>query len=95
MIRKQRRREPLYFTPTSGQYGARGTSFFPFNVSPINEQLLSIADPEAIVLHCLPAHRGEEITDGHGSLTIAGLGSGRKPAACPKGSAASLLGEEF
>jgi len=29
----------------------------------INEQLLSIADPEAIVLHCLPAHRGEEITD--------------------------------
>jgi ornithine carbamoyltransferase len=30
----------------------------------INEQLLSLADPEAIVLHCLPAHRGEEITDG-------------------------------
>ncbi|NHC35369.1 ornithine carbamoyltransferase [Scytonema millei] len=27
-----------------------------------NEQLLSLADPEAIVLHCLPAHRGEEIT---------------------------------
>ena len=29
----------------------------------INEQLLSVADPKAIVLHCLPAHRGEEITD--------------------------------
>jgi len=29
----------------------------------INEQLLGIADPKAIVLHCLPAHRGEEITD--------------------------------
>ncbi|MBW4665682.1 MAG: ornithine carbamoyltransferase [Chroococcus sp. CMT-3BRIN-NPC107] len=28
----------------------------------INEQLLSIADKSAIVLHCLPAHRGEEIT---------------------------------
>jgi ornithine carbamoyltransferase len=29
----------------------------------VNEQLLSYADPEAIVLHCLPAHRGEEITE--------------------------------
>jgi ornithine carbamoyltransferase len=29
----------------------------------LNEQLLSSADPDAIVLHCLPAHRGEEITD--------------------------------
>ena len=29
----------------------------------INEQLLSIAEPKAIVLHCLPAHRGEEITE--------------------------------
>ncbi|MBF2003616.1 MAG: ornithine carbamoyltransferase [Synechococcales cyanobacterium M58_A2018_015] len=29
----------------------------------VNEQLLALADPQAIVLHCLPAHRGEEITD--------------------------------
>lgn len=29
----------------------------------INEDLLSIADSQAIVLHCLPAHRGEEITN--------------------------------
>jgi ornithine carbamoyltransferase len=29
----------------------------------LNRQLLSHAHPEAIVLHCLPAHRGEEITD--------------------------------
>ncbi len=29
----------------------------------INEELLKKADPKAIVLHCLPAHRGEEITD--------------------------------
>jgi ornithine carbamoyltransferase len=28
----------------------------------VNEQLLNLAHPEAIVLHCLPAHRGEEIT---------------------------------
>lgn len=30
----------------------------------LNEQLLANADENAIVLHCLPAHRGEEITDG-------------------------------
>ncbi|MGF1535302.1 MAG: ornithine carbamoyltransferase [Elainellaceae cyanobacterium] len=29
----------------------------------INDELLQHADKEAIVLHCLPAHRGEEITD--------------------------------
>ncbi|MBP0028659.1 ornithine carbamoyltransferase [Roseofilum reptotaenium CS-1145] len=29
----------------------------------VNTELLKLADPEAIVLHCLPAHRGEEITD--------------------------------
>ncbi|WAL61819.1 ornithine carbamoyltransferase [Thermocoleostomius sinensis] len=29
----------------------------------INDQLLQLADSRAIVLHCLPAHRGEEITE--------------------------------
>lgn len=33
--------------------------FKPFQV---NEQLLKLAHPEAIVLHCLPAYRGQEIT---------------------------------
>jgi ornithine carbamoyltransferase len=29
----------------------------------VNEELLALADPEAKVLHCLPAHRGEEISE--------------------------------
>jgi len=29
----------------------------------VNDQLLSVAKSDCIVLHCLPAHRGEEISD--------------------------------
>jgi ornithine carbamoyltransferase len=29
----------------------------------VDTALMAAADPQAIVLHCLPAHRGEEITD--------------------------------
>jgi ornithine carbamoyltransferase len=35
----------------------------PFRPFQINAELMGGADPEAVVLHCLPAHRGEEITD--------------------------------
>jgi ornithine carbamoyltransferase len=35
----------------------------PFQPYQINGALLGAAKPDAIVLHCLPAHRGEEITD--------------------------------
>jgi len=33
--------------------------FLPYQV---NRELMALADSQAIVLHCLPAHRGEEIT---------------------------------
>jgi ornithine carbamoyltransferase len=39
---------------------ARIESFLPYQ---LNAALMRQADPEAIVLHCLPAHRGEEITE--------------------------------
>jgi ornithine carbamoyltransferase len=35
----------------------------PFRPFQVNPQLVGLADAEAIVLHCLPAHRGDEITD--------------------------------
>ena len=39
----------------------RKKQFMPYQV---NEELMSQAAPEAIFLHCLPAHRGEEVTAG-------------------------------
>src|SRR3974377_1743292 len=44
-----------------GSEGAQGeTAFRPYQV---NAKLFGVAKPEAIFLHCLPAHRGDEVTD--------------------------------
>jgi ornithine carbamoyltransferase len=39
---------------------ARFAEFAPYQ---INEQLLRVAQPGALVMHCLPAYRGKEITE--------------------------------
>jgi ornithine carbamoyltransferase len=46
-----------------GQEGDGLDRVGPFRPFQVNARLLALADPEAIVLHCLPAHRGDEITD--------------------------------
>jgi ornithine carbamoyltransferase len=35
----------------------------PFRPFQVNAELMELADPDAVLLHCLPAHRGHEITD--------------------------------
>jgi ornithine carbamoyltransferase len=46
-----------------GQEGERAERLKAFEGFQINEKLLSVANKDAIVLHCLPAHKGEEITE--------------------------------
>ena len=46
-----------------GQEDRREEKLAAFGDYQLNEELLAHAAPDAKVLHCLPAHRGEEITD--------------------------------
>ncbi len=46
-----------------GQEGQEDDRLAAFRAFQVNRTLLAKAPPSAIVLHCLPAHRGEEITD--------------------------------
>jgi ornithine carbamoyltransferase len=46
-----------------GEEAERKERLAAFRGYTIDANLLSIASPDAVVLHCLPAHRGEEITD--------------------------------
>ena len=45
-----------------GQEGDAKEKAKAFKGFQVNDDILSLANPNAIVLHCLPAHRGEEIT---------------------------------
>jgi ornithine carbamoyltransferase len=47
-----------------GQEAEREQRCEAFSRYQLNERLLGFAKPTALVMHCLPAHRGEEITDG-------------------------------
>lgn len=46
-----------------GMEGERGEREMAFRAYQVNEELLKSAGKEAVVMHCLPAHRGQEITD--------------------------------
>ena len=65
----------------------------PFQPFQVNAELLGLADSEAVVLHCLPAHRGYEITDevidGRAQCR---LGRGREPVARAEGAAGVAAG---
>jgi ornithine carbamoyltransferase len=45
-----------------GQEGERTDRQSAFTGYQINSDLLSVAHPDCVIMHCLPAHRGEEIT---------------------------------
>lgn len=46
-----------------GQEGDGLDRVKPFRPYQVNQRLLTLANTDALVLHCLPAHRGDEITD--------------------------------
>ena len=46
-----------------GQDAEQAQRLIDFDGFQVNEELLSFAKSDAVVMHCLPAHRGMEITD--------------------------------
>ena len=70
---------------------ARKKIFLPYQV---NEAMFAHAKPDAIFMHCLPAHRGDEVTDdvidSPRSVVVPG---GREPAARAEGDPAGTSGD--
>lgn len=46
-----------------GEEGLKGEKMKAFHGYQVTKKLLEFAKPDAIFMHCLPAHRGEEVTD--------------------------------
>ena len=64
-----------------------------FHAYQVNERIVRQARPDAVFMHCLPAKRGEEVTDGVMEVPRSrGLRPGREPAARAEGAAADDAG---
>ena len=59
-MRQQTLDRLVLFLSSEEETAVRLKVFPPYQV---NQQLVNLAKPDCLVMHCLPAHRGEEITD--------------------------------